>query len=78
MENWIHHINTHKKGTERIVYLEIGINLQVVYMVVINAVRSMYMGCSSAVKLGRRISQQFMVTKGLRQGCCLAPTLFKI
>ena len=32
----------------------------------------------SAIKIGNKISEEFRVTKGLRQGCAMAPTLFKI
>ena len=30
------------------------------------------------MKVGNHITEGFMVTKGLRQGCSLSPTLFKI
>jgi len=30
------------------------------------------------VKTGNILSQPFNITKGLRQGCCISPTLFKI
>jgi hypothetical protein len=29
-------------------------------------------------KIGNKISYPFNITKGLRQGCCISPTLFKI
>ena len=32
----------------------------------------------SAIKIGDNISEEFRVTKGLRQGCAMAPTLQKI
>ena len=44
----------------------------------VQATRKLYEGCSSTVKLGNNISQEFLVNKGLRQGCSLAPTLFKV
>jgi len=44
----------------------------------IRAVRNLYSKCSSCVKMGNKLSEEFQVTKGLRQGCALAPTLFKI
>lgn len=45
----------------------------------INAVRALYTGMRCHIKTGAKISEQsFAVTKGLRQGCCLAPTLFKM
>jgi len=36
------------------------------------------MGCLSKIKSGQTLSDPFPVTKGLKQGCCLSPTLFKI
>ena len=30
------------------------------------------------VKIGSKVSKGFNVSKGLKQGCCLSPTLFKI
>jgi len=30
------------------------------------------------VEIGNILSQPFNITKGLRQGCCISPTLFKI
>lgn len=44
----------------------------------VNAIKNLYSGCVSAVKIENQISDEFEVTKGLRQGCVLAPTLFKI
>lgn len=44
----------------------------------VDAVRKLYCGCRSMVKVGRQLSQEFPVTKGLRQGCSIAPLLFKI
>lgn len=44
----------------------------------VNAVKSLYLGTVSCIKVGNKISEEFSVSKGLRQGCCLAPTLFKI
>ena len=32
----------------------------------------------SARKIGNKILEEFRVTKGLRQGCAMAPTLFNI
>ena len=46
--------------------------------VYIKAVRNLYSGNISCVKIGNTLSSSFMVDRGLRQGCCLASTLFKI
>lgn len=46
--------------------------------VYIDAIRTMYNDQISVIKVGSQISQPFRVTKGLRQGCCLSPTLFKV
>jgi hypothetical protein len=44
----------------------------------IEAIKSLYEGSSSKIKVGNLITKGFKVTKGLRQGCSLSPTLFKI
>ena len=44
----------------------------------INAVKKMYKGDMSCVKSRGRMTDMFYVNKGLRQGCCVSPTLFKI
>lgn len=45
----------------------------------INAIRTLHSEMRCQIKTGARLSiQSFALTKGLRQGCCLAPTLFKI
>jgi hypothetical protein len=44
----------------------------------IDTIRDLYEGQSSVIKIGSEISESFIITKGLRQGCCLSPTLFKI
>ena len=44
----------------------------------IEAIKSLYEGSSSKTKIGNLITKGFKVTKGLRQGCSLSPTLFKI
>lgn len=44
----------------------------------INAVKKLYEDNFSAVKTRGGISDYFKVNKGLRQGCCLSPTLFKL
>ncbi|XP_044744708.1 uncharacterized protein LOC123306668 [Coccinella septempunctata] len=38
----------------------------------------MYNGTTSQIKVGNKLSEKFAVNKGLRQGCCVSPTLFKI
>ena len=38
----------------------------------------LYKECKSVVKVGSTLSEKFLVNKGLRQGCCISPTLFKI
>jgi len=35
-------------------------------------------GNTARVKTGNLLSHPFNITKGLRQGCCISPTLFKI
>ncbi|XP_072377251.1 uncharacterized protein [Diabrotica undecimpunctata] len=44
----------------------------------IRAIYKLYENAVSCVKIGTRTSNKFKVTKGLKQGCCLSPTLFKI
>jgi len=44
----------------------------------IGAIKSLYKGSNSKIKIGNLITQGFKVTKRLRQGCSLSPTLFKI
>jgi hypothetical protein len=44
----------------------------------IEAIQSLYKGSTSKIKTGNQITKGFKVTKGLRQGCSLSPTLFKI
>lgn len=45
---------------------------------IIRALKNLYDGTSSRVKIGNNFSEKFPVDKGLRQGCCVSPTLFKI
>ena len=42
------------------------------------AIKLLYKGSTSKVKIGNLTTKGFKVTKGLRQGCSLSPTLFKI
>ncbi len=44
----------------------------------IEAIMNMYRNAKGAIKMRNTISDPFPVTKGLRQGCSLSPTLFKI
>lgn len=44
----------------------------------INLVKKLYENTKSCVKTSLGYSESFVVNKGLRQGCCLSPTLFKI
>lgn len=44
----------------------------------IKAVKQLYWQSTTKIKVGQYISNGFIVTKGLRQGCCISPTLFKI
>lgn len=44
----------------------------------ISAVRKVYCGCKSYIKVGGNTSEEFGVSKGLRQRCSIAPLLFKI
>ena len=44
----------------------------------IEAIKALYEGSSSKIKIGNLITKSFKVTKGLRQGCSLSPTSFKI
>jgi hypothetical protein len=44
----------------------------------IEAIKSSCKGSSSKIKIGNQMTKGFKVTTGLRQGCSLSPTLFKI
>jgi len=43
----------------------------------IKALQNLYSN-TAQVKIGNILSHPFNITKGLRQGCCISPTLFKI
>jgi len=43
----------------------------------IKALQNLY-GNTAQVKIGKTQSHPFNITKGLRQGCCISPTRFKI
>ncbi len=44
----------------------------------IAAVKELYSEQAGIVKVGKHLTESFPITKGLRQGCCISPTLFKI
>jgi len=44
----------------------------------IEAIKLLYKGSSSKIKTGNLITKGYRVTKGLRQGCSLSPTSFKV
>lgn len=44
----------------------------------VEAVKTLYYQQTTRIKTGNLITPGFTVTKGLRQGCCISPTLFKI
>lgn len=41
-------------------------------------VQNLYKGAKSQVKTVNGFADEFSINKGLRQGCCISPTLFKI
>ena len=43
-----------------------------------SAIKELYKDAESKVKIGKTMSKGIKVTKGLRQGCSMSPTLFKI
>ena len=45
---------------------------------IIDILKSIYSNNRCQIKIGNRLSQEFGTTKGLLQGCCLSPILFKI
>ncbi|XP_045477944.1 uncharacterized protein LOC123683087 [Harmonia axyridis] len=46
--------------------------------ILITALKNLYTDSTSRIKSGKNLSQEFTVNKGLRQGCCVSPTLFKV
>lgn len=42
------------------------------------AIYNIYKNSKASIKVGNNYSEPFQTTKGLKQGCCLSPTLFKI
>ncbi|XP_049809026.1 uncharacterized protein LOC126252198 [Schistocerca nitens] len=53
--------------------ISIGINPRI-----IKAIQNLYKNSISKIKIGKYLSHGFQVTKGLRQGCSISPTLYKI
>ena len=51
----------------------IGVSLPLIALI-----QRLYQECQAAVKIGKRLSRAIQTTKGLRQGCSMSPTLFKI
>ncbi|KAJ4446287.1 hypothetical protein ANN_12982 [Periplaneta americana] len=51
----------------------IGVSLPLIALI-----QRLYKDSQAAVKIGKRLSAAFYTTKGLRQGCSISPTLFKI
>lgn len=49
-----------------------------VNVTLIRAVQELYKNNTSKIKQGHAMSKGFNINKGLKQGCCLSPTLFKI
>jgi hypothetical protein len=45
---------------------------------IIRTIKRLNENSFSKIKIGKQLSSGFYVTKGLRQGCSLSPTLFKI
>ena len=43
----------------------------------IKALQNLY-GNIAQVKIGNKLRHPFNITKGLRQGCCISPTFFKM
>lgn len=49
-----------------------------VNIVIIKAVKELYNNSYIRIKIGNKLSSGFSTNEGLKQGCCLSPTLFKI
>lgn len=45
---------------------------------IIKTIKEMYRDTHARVKVGTKLTSNFKVTKGLRQGCCMSPILFNI
>jgi len=44
----------------------------------INTIKEIHNGNRCQIKIGTSLSQAFYTSKGLLQGCCMSPTLFKV
>ena len=53
-------------------YLTKLVHISNVFMYLIEAIKSLYRGSSSKIKIGNLITKGFKVTKGLRQCCSLS------
>ena len=45
---------------------------------IIRTIKRLYENSFSRIEIGKQLPSGFHITKGLRQGCSLSPTLFKI
>lgn len=54
------------------------LEIYIINCTLIKSLKRLYSRSTSRVKSGKTISKLFPVTKGLRQGCCISPTFFKI
>jgi len=45
---------------------------------IIKAIKRLYENSVSKIKIGKQLSSGFYITNGIRLGCSLSPTLFKI
>jgi Reverse transcriptase (RNA-dependent DNA polymerase). len=46
--------------------------------IVIKAIKNLYKNVISKIKVGKFVSEEIKVEKGLCQGCSISPTLLKI
>lgn len=49
-----------------------------IYINLIKAVKNIYAHTRAKIRIGNSLSERFQITKGLKQGYCISPTLFKI
>lgn len=55
-----------------------GLQQTTINHTLIKAVQNLYEEMKSRVKIGNARLEMFIVNEGLRQRCCILPTLFKI